>query len=113
MKKIAVIGSRNYPHLDAVERYVSSLTKDTMLVSGGAAGVDITALNTARKVGLHYKTILPEWDKYGKVAGFRRNLLIIAEADLVMAFWDGKSKGTKHSIDVAKMSGIPVKIFDE
>ena len=111
--KLAIVGSRNYAHLNEVERYVSNLPKDTIIISGGAAGVDMEAVNVARKVGLNYKTILPQWDKYGKVAGLRRNLLIIAEADEVIAFWDGKSRGTKHSIDIAKMSHIPVKIYDE
>ena len=70
-------------------------------------------VGSERKFGLNYKTILPEWEKYGKVAGFRRNLLIIAGADKIVAFWDGKSRGTKHSIDIARMTGIHVKIYDE
>jgi len=45
--------------------------------------------------------IKPEWNKYGKSAGYKRNSLIINEADKVVAFWKGESKGTKHSIDLA------------
>jgi hypothetical protein len=44
----------------------------------------------------------PDWNKYGKSAGFVRNKLIIENADIVFAFWDGESKGTLISINIAK-----------
>jgi hypothetical protein len=53
----------------------------------------------------------PDWDKYGKRAGFIRNELIINEADKIIAFWDGESKGTKLSIDLAIKAGKPIDIY--
>ena len=44
----------------------------------------------------------PDWVKHGKSAGFVRNELIVSDADIVFAFWDGKSKGTAHDIQLAK-----------
>ncbi len=51
---------------------------------------------------------IAEWDKYGKSAGYIRNRLIVQESDMIVAFWDGKSKGTKHSIDQATLKKIPL-----
>lgn len=52
----------------------------------------------------------PDWDKYGKQAGFIRNRLIINDSDCVLVFWDLKSKGTLNSIQLATKKGIPVHI---
>jgi hypothetical protein len=52
-----------------------------------------------------------DWNKYGKRAGFLRNAEMVSEADVLFAFWDGKSKGTKHSIDLALDKGIPVFVY--
>lgn len=53
----------------------------------------------------------PEWDKYDKRAGYRRNVEIIANADVVIAAWDGQSKSTKHSIDIANQQEKLTYIF--
>ena len=49
---------------------------------------------------------------YGRSAGFKRNALIVAESDEVVAFWDMKSKGTKSTIDLATKAGKPVRIIE-
>ena len=67
--------------------------------------------NIGKIVKINRIIFLPDWDKYGKSAGFIRNKLIINEADMVVAFWDGKSKGTKNSIDLAINAGKPVDIY--
>ena len=54
---------------------------------------------------------LPEYERYGKAAPLKRNITIIENADLVLAFWDGASKGTKNVIDNCKKQKIPVKIY--
>ncbi len=109
---VAIIGSRAYSNLEYVRLYVRGLSKDTTVVSGGARGVDKVAESEARKCGLNVISIPAEWDKYGKSAGFRRNHDIIAQADRVVAFWDGTSKGAKHFIDIAQKQGKPVIIFE-
>lgn len=55
--------------------------------------------------------LLPFNDIYGRAAPIKRNLLIINYADLVLAFWDGKSRGTKFVIDECKKQSKPIKIF--
>ena len=99
--KVAIVGSRDYSDLEEVRRYVDGLPSDTIFISGGARGVDKAAEQAAKRVGMKTKIYPAEWDKYGKSAGFRRNTVMILAADRIVAFWDGKSKGTKHAIDIA------------
>jgi len=116
--KIAVVGSRGFKDVEFVRRTVGNIFNpgDT-LISGGAKGVDTYAeelidLLSSGLVGpYNKKIILPDWNKYGKSAGFIRNKLIIDEADLIIAFWDGTSKGTKHDIDLALASKKPINIY--
>lgn len=107
---VAIVGSRDYSNLEAVRAYVQSLPKDTVIVSGGARGVDSVAEQEARKCGLKVLIFPAEWEKYGKSAGYRRNVDIVTAADQVVAFWDGESRGTQHSINLARAQGKPLEI---
>lgn len=51
-----------------------------------------------------------DWDKHGKSAGYKRNEEMARNADALIAFWDGKSKGTKHMIDIARECNLPARI---
>lgn len=94
--KLAIIGSRNLKVLD-LEMYIS---KDvTEIVSGGAKGIDNCAKDFAIAHNIKLTEFLPNYRRYGKGAPLKRNLQIIDYADEVLAFWDGKSKGTKYVID--------------
>ena len=105
--KAAVVGSRGL-HVDHLEDY---LPEDvTEIVSGGARGIDACAKNYALSHGLKLTEFLPEYGKYGRGAPLRRNITIIEYADLVLAFWDGRSRGTKFVIDNCKKRNIPVVI---
>ena len=81
------------------------------IVSGGARGVDTSAREYALANGIKLTEFLPEYEKYGRSAPLKRNITIIKNADLVLAFWDGRSHGTKFVIDNCKKLGIPVKVF--
>ena len=100
--KVAVIGSRGLtvPHL---ERYLPADV--TEIVSGGARGVDSSAATWARAHGVPLTEFLPEYDKYGRKAPLLRNLTIIDPSDLVLAFWDGRSRGTLSVIEYARSEG--------
>ena len=105
--KVAVIGSRGL----RVENLEDYLPEDvTEIVSGGARGVDACARSYALRHGLKLTEFLPEYGKYGRGAPLRRNITIIEYADLVLAFWDGKSRGTKFVIDNCKKRNIPVVV---
>ncbi len=94
--KVAVIGSRNLT-IDNLEDYLPEDT--TEIVSGGAKGVDTGAREYAEKTGLKLTQFLPDYEHYGKAAPLKRNDQIIDYADIVLAFWDGKSRGTLYVIN--------------
>lgn len=102
MKRIAVVGSRSY-HKPALVREYLAMFKgaEVEIVSGGAPGVDTFAERYAKELGFPVKIFLPDWDRYGKGAGFIRNQQIVDHSDVLAAFWDGSSRGTKDSIDKA------------
>ncbi|MBQ3055464.1 MAG: hypothetical protein IJC88_05095 [Oscillospiraceae bacterium] len=106
--KVAVIGSRGLA-VDDLGKYLPEETRE--IVSGGARGIDTCAREYALANGLKLTEFLPEYDKYGRGAPLKRNLQIIEYADLVLAFWDGTSRGTKYVIDNCKKQGKPVRIF--
>ncbi len=106
--KVAVIGSRNLMVQD-LGQYLPKET--TEIVSGGAKGIDTYAKEYALAKGLKLTEFLPEYKKYGKGAPLKRNLQIINYADEVLAFWDGRSRGTKFVIEHCKAHNKPVRLF--
>lgn len=118
-KKIAIVGSRtfnDYNYLCMIIYYSFidyDIKPEYEIVSGGAKGADKLAELYAQDHGHRLKVFPALWDLYGKSAGYKRNKQIVDYADVVMAFWDGESKGTKHTIDLAKAQGKPVYIFTD
>lgn len=108
--RAAIVGSRNLK-VDQLDRYLPNET--TEIVSGGARGIDTCARQWANSHSIKLTEFLPEYEKYGRSAPLRRNITIIQNADLVLAFWDQKSRGTKFVIDKCKELGVPVKIFTQ
>lgn len=108
--KMGIIGSRTFTNYQFMREILDSFPFSE-IVSGGAKGADSLARRYAEEKNISITEILPEWEKYGKSAGFKRNKLIIGQSDAIIAFWDGKSKGTAHSIRLAKEVGKRVYIF--
>lgn len=137
--KLAIIGSRgfdNYQLLkDTLNRYFSYTTYRADLygrtdvhyhfdevISGGAKGADFLAAKWVKEdtgcmrgqtmyPSIKLTEFLPDWEKHGKRAGFLRNEDIVKTADMVLAFWDGQSKGTGNSLSVAKRLKKPTLII--
>jgi hypothetical protein len=99
--KVAVIGSRGFNNYELVKETLSKINI-TLIVSGGAKGADTLGEQYAKDNGIETKIFLPDWEKHGKAAGMLRNTDIINESEVVIAFWDGSSKGTLDSINKAK-----------
>lgn len=99
--RTAIIGSRDF---DDGYLFTVSLSefKITHIVSGGAKGADTLAKDYSEVFNIPITVYLPEWDQYGKAAGFIRNKTIIEDCEQVIAFWNGFSKGTEHSINLAR-----------
>lgn len=106
--KVAVIGSRGILNCDLSE-YLPEDTDE--IVSGGAKGIDSCARVYAKKHGIKLTEFLPEYEKYGRGAPLRRNIQIIDYADVVLAFWDGTSRGTKFVMDKCREKGKKSRFF--
>ncbi len=106
--KIAIIGSRNLV-IENLERYISD--ECTEIVSGGAVGIDSCAADYAKAHGLRLTEFLPDYSKYGRAAPIVRNKSIVDYADEVLAFWDGKSRGTKSVISYCEKMKKPCSII--
>ena len=83
----------------------------TLIISGGANGADLLAKRYASECGKAYKEFLPNWNLYGKSAGFLRNEQIVEACDELVAFWNKVSSGTKCSINLAINANKPVHIY--
>jgi hypothetical protein len=83
------------------------------IVSGGARGADKLGERWAKENDVPLKVFPAEWSIYGKQAGFVRNAQMADYADGLIAFWDGKSRGTKDMIERATSSGLRLAVYIE
>ena len=119
MNYIAIIGGRDFEDQEYFDLVTDKMIKlnnyDVIeIVSGGCpTGVDKMAkvLAKSKPHTLEYKEFEAYWKTYGKSAGPRRNRLIAEYANVMIAFWDLKSKGTKNSISTMLRLGKPVYIY--
>lgn len=109
--RIVVVGSREYPNMAEVVQFIFEQDRDTVIISGGAAGVDTVAIHEARRHRMPYEVYPANWSRHGRSAGAVRNREMVDKADEVVAFWDGKSRGTKITIDYAKAQGKPLRVI--
>lgn len=109
--KVIIAGSRSfndYSLLYNVCYFELSIYNNIEIVSGGARGADSLGEKFAHDNNYKLKVFPAKWDKYGKRAGYLRNREMAQYADVLIAFWDGESKGTKHMIDLAHKHDLKV-----
>lgn len=106
--KLAIVGSRNLT-VENLDAYLPEGV--TEIVSGGARGVDACACMYAQAHGIPITEFLPDYPRSGRGAPFRRNLEIATHADVLLAFWDGQSCGTLHTIELCRAAGMPVTVI--
>jgi len=82
----------------------------TEIVSGCARGVDQIGEQLAKFYGIPIKRFPAQWERFGRSAGYKRNAKMAKYADALIAIWDGKSRGTKHMINLATASGLKVYV---
>lgn len=114
LKVLMVSGSRSITDKDFIWQCLNKINKeyefDTIL-EGGAHGVDSLAHAYAVYMRINHFTIYPQWETYGKGAGRVRNSEMVVICNKGIAIWDGKSKGTKDTIDKLKSIGKLLKVF--
>ncbi|MHC4835413.1 MAG: SLOG family protein [Planctomycetota bacterium] len=103
--RVAIVGSRGYEPLSDVIEYVRSLPLDTVIITGGAQGVDKTAEIEARARGMEVVIHEAQWNLHGRSAGMIRNRLVVDDCDKLAAFWDQESPGTKGVMSMASKAG--------
>ena len=96
--------------LAAVAFAVSEGIVPSVVISGGARGVDTLGEQWAKSAGIPVEVYPAEWGKYGKKAGTMRNVRMGNIAIALIAVWDGKSPGTKHMIDFARRNNLKVYV---
>lgn len=89
---------------------MANLPADCVVVSGGARGVDSAAEDAANARGLQTIIFLADWKNLGRRAGPIRNTQIVAHADRIVAFWDGRSRGTVNTLAQANCADLPIEI---
>ncbi len=112
---VLVCGSRKFTDpftiSIAIDKRMSELPVPTRILHGNAPGADRIAAAAGERHGHNVQPFLPDWKRDGRRAGILRNLRMLDEKpDLVIAYWNGVSKGTAHTISEARKRGIPVEV---
>ena len=112
--RVIVAGGRDFSDYEylrnSLDFLLQNVTGPIVIVSGTARGADKLGEQYAAERGYAVLRFPADWDRFGKAAGYIRNEQMAKNADALVAFWDGKSKGTLNMIDVANKYGRLVRI---
>ena len=113
--KVVITGSREWTDKQRIFRRLAELPDKTTIIAGGARGADTIAAEACEVYAhLTLQEFPADWEQYGKRAGYIRNAQMLDEKpDLVIAFWDGESRGTLGCMKEAQRRGIPVEVIRE
>lgn len=116
MFRVIIAGTRNFSNYSLLVEYADKKLAEVSkrdsieIVSGGASGADALGERYAKERGYCIRRFDAEWKRYGRAAGPRRNKQMAKYADALLAYWDGKSRGTKNMIELAKANGLKVGV---
>ena len=113
MFKVIIAGGRDFNNFSLLKGKCDKILvnqKNIVIVSGTANGADKLGERYAAEKGYRIKRFPADWNKYGKSAGYIRNKQMAEYAYALIAFWDKKSKGTKHMIDLAKKYKLLIRV---
>ncbi|MBJ7598754.1 MAG: hypothetical protein DLM67_11060 [Candidatus Nephthysia bennettiae] len=110
--RVGIVGSRHFPELDRVADYVRSLPSTSSLVTGSASGVDATARRAARERGLPVRVLGASFEEAADAgSAMERNQRLVSSCEVLVAFWDGSSQGTRRTVERVLDSGREVHVF--
>ncbi|MGV8944901.1 MAG: DUF2493 domain-containing protein [Lutibacter sp.] len=113
MIRVIIAGGRNYEDYHKLCQVCDDFLKNESnieIVSGAYKGADLLGELYAKERNYPIKQFPADWRRYGKSAGLKRNTEMANYADALIAFWDGKSKGTKNMIELAISQGLKIQI---
>lgn len=115
--KLIIAGSRSFADYrflrDTLDRLTAKIDgRRLVILSGHAKGADRLGELWAYERRITYEVHRADWKKHGKAAGPKRNAAMLKDADAVIAFWDGKSPGTRDLLKQAEKAGIKVKVVE-
>jgi predicted Rossmann fold nucleotide-binding protein DprA/Smf involved in DNA uptake len=110
--KVAIVGSRHFADPNRVTEYVRSLPSNASVITGSASGVDAAATRAARERGIAVQVMAASFDEMSDAAkAAARNQRLVNACDVLVAFWDGSSSGTRATVERALDSGKEVHVF--
>ena len=115
--RVIIAGTRYFNDYELLRTSCNNLlsvkqrTHTVVIISGTARGADQMGERYARERGYEIRQFPADWEQYGKSAGHIRNAKMADNADALIAFWDGESKGTKNMIDNARRKGLEVRVI--
>ena len=116
--RLIIAGGRDFNNYEGLKKAVDALlatktkTSNTeiQIVCGMAKGADTLGEQFAKERGYKVNYFPADWKKYGRRAGILRNEEMAKNADALVAFWDGETRGTKNMIETAQKYNLPVRI---
>jgi hypothetical protein len=114
MFKVIVAGGRDFSDYALLEKTLDKLLKnktDVQIVSGLARGADSLGIVYAIDRNIPAAKFPAKWEEHGTMAGYQRNIEMAEYADACVCFWNGKSRGTKHMIRIARKLKLQVRII--
>lgn len=110
--KVAIVGSRHFSEPARVSEYVNSLPARASIITGSASGVDAAATKAARARGMSVQVMPASFEELSDASkAAARNQRLIDACDVLVAFWDGASRGTRATVGRALDSGKEVHVF--
>jgi hypothetical protein len=110
--KIVIAGSRSFHDYQLLcQTLAPERPRITQVLTGGARGADQLGYRWAWKHAIRHQLFRADWERFGKSAGVRRNFQMAQAGDLLLAFWDGRSAGTRHLIGCMQQLGKPVVVI--
>jgi basic membrane lipoprotein Med (substrate-binding protein (PBP1-ABC) superfamily) len=111
--KVIIAGGRTFNNYELLKNVCNQIIKkDWTIISGCASGADTLAIDYAKEFNINYEEYPADWNLYGKSAGLIRNQQMLnTNATHLIAFWDGKSPGTKNMINISKLKNIEIIVI--
>jgi len=113
---LLIAGSRDFTDYEWLSEVVTQVLSETIdevtVLSGTARGADQLGERFAEERGLEIIRCPAEWERYGKSAGYKRNLVMAKVATHAIIFWDGESRGTRHMINLCTDTGVKLRVIN-